>query len=537
MKKIFTMVALVATSFVALAQFTNGVYLLSEGMYGNTAGGLFWLSPESGEFETKYGDINGTGFGETSQFATVYGDNLYITSKQPGAYGGGLLTIAEAVSMKPIKVFTELSADGHNYDGRAFCGVSETKGYMGTSNGIFVIDLQSYEIIKFIEGTDCGYGVGETIGGGWYQYDVYWNQIGSMVRVGDNVFVSQQNRGILVIDAETDEIVNIIEAENFGGSFGDLVQAKDGSLWTSACTTENYSFDQNPELDVLVRIDPYTLETEVINVQHTVSVSWATWRTPMIQACKNTNRILWRQVNSFSWVTFENIGAPQICYYDIDTKEEGVLVNLSDFHPNYNAYSGFSVDPETDNVYVPVASGDGGTYGPWFLEVFSPQGERLAEISIPIGDWNDYPAMVLFTDDYAPEFNLVDEYVLQQNETKSFKLTDIVSDKDNMDAGIIVEVEAVEDETIAMANVHKGELVMTMKGIGTTQVTLKANSNGKVARKTISVVDDYTVGIENIKVGDNVPVEYFNLQGVKVENPENGIFIKKQGMKTTKVVL
>ena len=30
---------------------------------------------------------------------------------------------------------------------------------------------------------------------------------------------------------------------------------------------------------------------------------------------------------------------------------------------------------------------------------------------------------------------------------------------------------------------------------------------------------------------------YYNLQGVKEANPENGIFIKKQGAKATKVVL
>ena len=39
------------------------------------------------------------------------------------------------------------------------------------------------------------------------------------------------------------------------------------------------------------------------------------------------------------------------------------------------------------------------------------------------------------------------------------------------------------------------------------------------------------VGVE---AGD---VEYYNLQGVKVNNPENGVFIKKQGGKATKVVL
>lgn len=33
------------------------------------------------------------------------------------------------------------------------------------------------------------------------------------------------------------------------------------------------------------------------------------------------------------------------------------------------------------------------------------------------------------------------------------------------------------------------------------------------------------------------PVEYFNLQGVKVANPEGGLFIKVQGNKATKVVL
>lgn len=38
-------------------------------------------------------------------------------------------------------------------------------------------------------------------------------------------------------------------------------------------------------------------------------------------------------------------------------------------------------------------------------------------------------------------------------------------------------------------------------------------------------------------VDENAPVEYFNLQGVKVVNPENGIYVKKQGSKAVKVVL
>lgn len=30
-------------------------------------------------------------------------------------------------------------------------------------------------------------------------------------------------------------------------------------------------------------------------------------------------------------------------------------------------------------------------------------------------------------------------------------------------------------------------------------------------------------------------VEYFNLQGVRVENPESGLYIRRQGNKVTKI--
>ena len=57
----------------------------------------------------------------------------------------------------------------------------------------------------------------------------------------------------------------------------------------------------------------------------------------------------------------------------------------------------------------------------------------------------------------------------------------------------------------------------------------------KAASKYAFVIDAATA-IDAIEA-ENAPVEYYNLQGVKVENPSNGIFIKKQGAKATKVVL
>ena len=41
--------------------------------------------------------------------------------------------------------------------------------------------------------------------------------------------------------------------------------------------------------------------------------------------------------------------------------------------------------------------------------------------------------------------------------------------------------------------------------------------------------------IESVTVDENAPVEYFNLQGVRVANPESGLYIRRQGSKVSKV--
>lgn len=57
---------------------------------------------------------------------------------------------------------------------------------------------------------------------------------------------------------------------------------------------------------------------------------------------------------------------------------------------------------------------------------------------------------------------------------------------------------------------------------GTFKITLSSDSNG----------------IESVSVADeNAPVEYFNLQGVRVTNPENGLFIRRQGNTVSKVTV
>lgn len=49
--------------------------------------------------------------------------------------------------------------------------------------------------------------------------------------------------------------------------------------------------------------------------------------------------------------------------------------------------------------------------------------------------------------------------------------------------------------------------------------------------------DAKPAAIADVTVDENAPVEYFNLQGVRVDNPTNGLYIRRQGKASTKVLI
>ncbi|MCM1109619.1 MAG: hypothetical protein NC336_00220 [Clostridium sp.] len=59
------------------------------------------------------------------------------------------------------------------------------------------------------------------------------------------------------------------------------------------------------------------------------------------------------------------------------------------------------------------------------------------------------------------------------------------------------------------------------------------NPSGRV------VYSDFVSGISAVSASDdaNAPVEFYNLQGIRIANPENGICIRRQGAKATKVLI
>ncbi len=73
--------------------------------------------------------------------------------------------------------------------------------------------------------------------------------------------------------------------------------------------------------------------------------------------------------------------------------------------------------------------------------------------------------------------------------------------------------------------------------------TTKAGTDYGIKLRQISVYGSetapaVTTGIESVAADDaQAPVEYYNLSGIRVLNPENGLYIRRQGSKVQKVIL
>ncbi|MDE6555607.1 MAG: hypothetical protein K2K55_01425 [Duncaniella sp.] len=63
------------------------------------------------------------------------------------------------------------------------------------------------------------------------------------------------------------------------------------------------------------------------------------------------------------------------------------------------------------------------------------------------------------------------------------------------------------------------------------------NKNTQVGFGGFEFTSTGSSAISSITADENAPVEYFNLQGIRVDNPENGLYIRRQGKNVSKVVL
>ena len=177
--------------------YSQGTFIVNEDWYGHQNSTVNFLTNQGEWIYRAFQKENpGRELGCTTQFGTIYGNRFYFVSKQerdPGAkITGSRFAVCDASTMEVIKEFpyiattTKTDKNGKETlisiaDGRSYLPVDEHKGYIGTSNGIYVFDNDNLTIGGQIKGTgnpnDEGYG------------QLYYAQIGTMVRANDYMLV------------------------------------------------------------------------------------------------------------------------------------------------------------------------------------------------------------------------------------------------------------------------------------------------------------------------------------------------------------
>ena len=410
------------TSEPVQVDYSKGTFIVNEDWYGHQNSTLNFLT-DDGEwiYRVIQKENPGVEIGATAQYGAIYGDKFFVMAKQPKDPGasitGGRITVCDAKTMKVLKQIENIAVDDNGSsiaDGRGFLGVDEHKAYVGTSNGIYVLDLDKLEITGSVGGAG-------TDSDDPYQ-QLYGGQIGNMVRVNDRVFAVHQKNGLLVINPATDEVEQTVEAPE-GWGFGSVVLSKDGNLWLSLAASSG-----SGQADTrIVKLNPATLEQTVIECPEGIfgpANSWYAWTPDCFCASKQNNVLYWNGGNS-SWFSGKTVYK-----YDIDSNTFSTFIDYNDDPDGWQIYGcSFRIDPVTDEAIVSLYKGYGDpTY---VVRKYDNEGKQIAEYSMISNYW--FPSLPVFPDNEAPVVADIDPVSLTTEDGTTVSLKDVATDADNME--------------------------------------------------------------------------------------------------------
>lgn len=584
-KTILFSVIVTLTAMCAFAydegDFSSGVFVLNEDWYGHQNSTMnMWYPDDDDEFSSpvayrvfKYANPE-MEIGCTAQYAQIFGGRIYIMAKQyqdPGSsVAGGRLTVVDAATMKCIHQAKVINPQGVPEDvgntqtgvvsgtalgdGRACCGVTPDKVYLGTHNGIYILDTKSFAIKGPIEGTE-----NELTSSGDNNIDgqgpLYQNQIGSMLRTQDFVFAIKQDQGVLCIDPVSDRIVSVIP-----GCFSTMVQAADGSVWVGmnladhdktnefGIPLDRYPYGNNGSAwdgSGLMRIDPYTLETRTVKLYiGGVPQSWYAWTAGKLTASAKRNVLYFTYADPSTgqggWFSDS-----MLYRYDIDKDWTDRVYNSS--LDNLWFYgSSLRVSPVDDKLYCHFYVGSSIANQDWAYVRYTDNGSSLesdAEWKLIKNYW--YPAMFLFPDNIRPQVSAsMPSQISLGSEPVVIDLSDMVVDGDTPAVSVVKRIISNSDPETVHAEMVRGNLQLTALKKGVSRVTVQFDSNGWTVDHTLTVTA--TSAITSVGIDSSAPVDLYSLQGVllgsgfasvdeAMAHLPSGVYIVRQGAVSKKV--
>lgn len=481
---------------VAPDTYQDGTIILNEEWYGHTNGGMNFITKDKDIMYQVYERENpGMSFGCTSQYGVIWNDKLLIASKQASdggdpLPGGGRLVVADAKTFKRLGSIDDikLESEGRSGDGRAIAGATPDKVYMGTHQGIYIIDLNQIKVTGKIGDT------GEGASG-----NLYAGQIGDMVNAGTHVFAIKQATGVFIIDVNTDKVVKTIEDTNVQG----VTLSADGNVWVASLTDDKKS-------SRFICIDPETLEenTELSVVMPesigTVSCGWGSWRTTQFFGT-NTKNVLWFSPGS----SVSNGGAGRFYCWEIGTDPSGIkpVFDLNDpVLPGNNknvaqgTYGTSRYDDRSGELIVMTTEykASGHYRYNWTHFVDATTGQIKKTIDLEPYYW--FQSMPIFPDKEDARLNEdfngvimgVDKLSTMPNASATLNLYKLVNDPDNNNHAIVfalpeAETEADGDDITLNLTLDNGRLTINPSGYGHGTALVNAISNGRTVTLSIPV--------------------------------------------------
>lgn len=348
-----------SAAVAATPDYTKGVLIINEDWYGHQNSTVNHLTPDDPDGEYWHyrviqAENPGRELGCTNQYGALWDGRLYLIAKQdkdPGAtVTGGRITVCDAATLRIITQLTHIDPSGTQCDGRGFVGVDAHKGYISTSNGIWVFDLDRLEVTGQVEGSANPF-AGDDRPNTDPTGSLYHAQSGSMVLVGNKVFAAHQLYGLLVIDTTTDKVVDTVPVTAAGekAGIGSVVQSRDGMLWLSVAADVNGT---GKSLPYLIRVNPQTLETRLVSTPDDIpgpDNSWYAWTPDAFCASAQHNVLYWKG-GATRWFSGNTIYR-----YDIDADRFDRFIALGDEEGDWKIYGcSMRVHPLTDEIYMSV---------------------------------------------------------------------------------------------------------------------------------------------------------------------------------------
>ena len=340
---------------VNVVLYKGGFFVINEGSYGRTTGSVDYFADGSARTPHVYQTANpGKELGNTTEYGVKWGADYYFVSKQVRT-----LVKVSAADFKDAGQYTPAVA-GSEADGRSFAGIDDNYGVYTTSNGAYVVDLNTFKSVAYLEGSKGTGATGMSA------------QCGGAITAGNYIFVINIQDGVYVY-SKADR--SPVRTEALCPAHIGFVQSKDGKIWAS----------DGPSLYC---IDPGTLSVTKTDLPAGLSVytdQWA-WKPAMFDASATENALYFASAG-------EDYAARDIYRYQIGNTASLSQPFAKGKATDFLYAGGFRVDPSNGDI---VATFTGASWGDNQNKLVVFDGKTGAEKSRLEYSEYVFPAMVMF---------------------------------------------------------------------------------------------------------------------------------------------